>query len=301
MQDNKINNAGYRLLELLKELIKRPLSMDELLTIAEDTSDNSYRKELINKYLNTLKLLNIPVIKQKDKYYIQRGVDNIDFNENDLSLLKLIENSITQIQSPELKQNLTEALQIIEKNFSTNTDKLIQTKGIKPFIPNFELALYDENIKKFEKFCKDKLKLSVKYKNETTGQIEQYNLAPVKIVYKNNCAALIGYYYGTNSYKELLLKNIVEAKQTPQVSTINLSGSVTFKLKDRLAFSYKLKEGETIIEQGMDYIIVSNNLEDKDLILNRLIRYYNNCEILYPKAMKEKMLNLIEDMESIYA
>lgn len=301
MQDNKINNAGYRLLELLKELIKRPLSMDELLTIAEDTSDNSYRKELINKYLNTLKLLNIPVIKQKDKYYIQRGVDNIDFNENDLSLLKLIENSITQIQSPELKQNLTEALQIIEKNFSTNTDNLIQTKGIKPFIPNFELALYDENIKKFEKFCKDKLKLSVKYKNETTGQIEQYNLAPVKIVYKNNSAALIGYYYGTNSYKELLLKNIVEAKQTPQVSTINLSGSVTFKLKDRLAFSYKLKEGETIIEQGMDYIIVSNNLEDKDLILNRLIRYYNNCEILYPKAMKEKMLNLIENMESIYA
>ena len=70
---SKINNAGYRLIELLKELIKHPLSMEELLEIVEDTSDNSYRKELINKYLNTLKLLNLPVVKQKDnKYYIQR-------------------------------------------------------------------------------------------------------------------------------------------------------------------------------------------------------------------------------------
>ena len=46
---SKINNAGYRLIELLKELIKHPLSMEELLEIVEDTSDNSYRKELINK------------------------------------------------------------------------------------------------------------------------------------------------------------------------------------------------------------------------------------------------------------
>lgn len=73
---SKINNAGYRLIELLKELIKHPLSMEELLEIVEDTSDNSYRKELINKYLNTLKLLNLPVVKQKDnKYYIQRSID----------------------------------------------------------------------------------------------------------------------------------------------------------------------------------------------------------------------------------
>ena len=68
----------------------------------------------------------------------------------------------------------------------------------------------------------------------------------------------------------LKLKNITEAHQTPQVSTINLAGSVTFKLKNRLASSYRLKEGECVIEQGVDYIIVSNNLEDKDLILKRL-------------------------------
>ena len=59
MSVSKINHAGYRVIELLKELIKRPLSMEELLEIAEDTSNNSYRKDLINKYVNTIKLVNI--------------------------------------------------------------------------------------------------------------------------------------------------------------------------------------------------------------------------------------------------
>ena len=72
MSDNKINNAGYRFIELVKELVKRPLSVDEMLAIVEETADNSYRKELINKYINTLKLLNVPIVKLKDKYYIQR-------------------------------------------------------------------------------------------------------------------------------------------------------------------------------------------------------------------------------------
>ena len=298
---SKINNAGYRLIELLKELIKHPLSMEELLEIVEDTSDNSYRKELINKYLNTLKLLNLPIIKQKDnKYYIQRSIDPIDFNENDLSLIKLIESSLPHIQSKELKENLVSALDVIEKNFSDSTLDLISQKTIKPYIEDFQLGLYGENIKKFEKYCKDKLKLTIRYKNESTGETEKYNVAPIKIVYKSNNAAIICYYYETNSYKEFLLKNITEAHQTPQVSTINLAGSVTFKLKNRLASSYRLKEGECVIEQGVDYIIVSNNLEDKDLILKRLIRYFDNCEILYPKTMKDKMLRLIEDMESMY-
>lgn len=302
MSVSKINHAGYRVIELLKELIKRPLSMEELLEIVEDTSNNSYRKELINKYLNTLKLLNIFVVKQKDnKYYIQKSLAPVDFNEKDLSLIKLIENSLPQIQGQELKEQLAGALQVIEKNFSDNTYNILDEKEIKPYISNFQLALYDKNLKKFEKYCKDKLKLTIIYPDDETGKPEKYNIAPVKIIYKNNNAALIGYYYGSNAYKEFLLKNIIDVCQTPQISTLNLAGSVTFKLKNRLAASYKLKEGETIIEQGIDYIIVSNNLEDKDLILKRLIRYFDNCEILYPKTMKEKMLNLINDMESIYA
>jgi len=88
------------------------------------------------------------------------------------------------------------------------------------------------------------------------------------------------------------------------MSFSNSPGSVTFKLTGRLARAYKLKEGENIIEYDLKkkkYIIVSNKTQDKDLLLRRLIRYFGSCEILYPKAMKEKMLTLVEEMEKIYA
>ena len=82
---------------------------------------------------------------------------------------------------------------------------------------------------------------------------------------------------------------------------INSTGAVTFKLTGRLAHSYVLKEGDIVIQHETDSIIVSNSIEDKDLLLKRLIRYYDACEILYPTVMREKMLNLINEMENLYA
>ncbi len=300
MSDNKINNAGYRFIELVKELVKRPLSVDEMLAIVEETADNSYRKELINKYINTLKLLNVPIVKLKDKYYIQRSLESTNYETSDLSVIKFMNESLNNIDALQFKDNLKEALQVVEKSFSDDTYNLIKNKEIKAYPSIINITKKDENVELYEKYCREKYKLNLQYKNDLTGKTEKYNVAPLKIIYKKGNAVLFGYCYGTCSYKEFLLSNILKSEQMPQVSTINLSGAVTFKLKGRLASSYKLKEGETVLEMGVDYKVISNTLEDKDLILKRLIRYFDSCEILYPKQMKEKMLNLINEMESIY-
>ena len=290
MSDNKINNAGYRFIELVKELVKRPLSVDEMLAIVEETADNSYRKELINKYINTLKLLNVPIVKLKDKYYIQRSLESTNYETSDLSVIKFMNESLNNIDALQFKDTLKEALQVVEKSFSDDTYNLIKTKKIKTYPSTINITKKDENVKLYEKYCREKYKLSLHYKNDLTEETEKYNVAPLKIIYKKGNAVLLGYCYGTCSYKEFLLCNILKSEQMPQVSTVNLSGAVTFKLK----------EGETVLEMGVDYKVISNTLEDKDLILKRLIRYFDSCEILYPKQMKEKMLNLINEMESIY-
>ena len=44
------------------------------------------------------------------------------------------------------------------------------------------------------------------------------------------------------------------------------SSSVLFKIKNRLAKSYILKEGETVLEYTDNYIVVSNKTEDKELL-----------------------------------
>lgn len=298
MNNKKITNAGYRVIELLKELAQKPLSPAELLNIIEEKTDNTYRKEVINKYLNTLKLLNISIQKIENKYCLQKSIEKIDFNTNDIAIIKFIEDYSSKTLSIEIQETLSDCLHTVEKSFSDKTIDLIKAKQHKVYQPSFKMSLRNKSINTYEKYCKDKFKLELRYKEK--NKIELYKIAPLKIIYKKSKAILLGYCYSTNAYKEFVINNIIESRQLPQIYGTNSSTSVTFKLKNRLALSYKLKEGETIIERGKDFIVVSNNLEDKDLIIRRLLRYYDSCEILYPKAIKEKLLSLIDEMEQLY-
>ena len=87
MGNKKVADAGYRVLESLKELAKRPVSPQELVQMIEDKTDNVFRKEIVHKYINTFKLLNIELVKIRDKYYLERGVERIEFDEKLFSII----------------------------------------------------------------------------------------------------------------------------------------------------------------------------------------------------------------------
>lgn len=72
--------------------------------------------------------------------------------------------------------------------------------------------------------------------------------------------------------------------------------TVVYKLKNRLAKTYKIKENE--YSDGYDEsgnLIVINKNEPFDLLLNRLMRYMYNCEIISPKQLRDKMIEKIND------
>lgn len=301
MSDKKIAQAGLRFLKLLKELAQKPLTTNELLLVLEEVNNNVYRKEVVNKYLNTLKLLGFEIEKVKDKYCLQRGLDRIDFDETDLSLIMFLGKYTDSLRHETLKESVFEALQTVEKGFSSKTIEIINSKKVKMLKPKNVITIKDENIKKFEKYCKEHLRIELTYKKDAESAEKTYKISPINLLYKKGKAVLIGHDYELSEFKEFVIDNIIESKQTPQKNTPNFISAVTFKLKDRLAKAYKLKTDEKVIESGEGFIVVSNNKEDRDLLVKRLLRYKNQCEILYPKSCREKMMNLINEMEVIYA
>ncbi len=301
MKNNKISNAGYRVLEILKHLIKQPLSPDEMLRYLESSTDNLYRKELILKYLNTLKLLNIDIDKTDGKYFIKRSLESINLAENDLSAILFIRKYINTIGHEGFKNNIEEALQIVERCFSDNIVDCIKRNKIKPYTPQKSLIIKDENVKKFEKYCHDGFWLELEYKNyKADNKNGSYKIAPLKVVYKRGKAVLIAYDHKDNDYKEFVLENVIDVKQNPQKQVKGSPSSVLFKLKGRLAKSYMLKNDEMLVDSGEDFIIISNKNEDRELLIRRLLRYYNKCEILYPKLYRQKIIELIKEMEAMY-
>ena len=164
------------------------------------------------------------------------------------------------------------------------------------------MIIKDENVKKFEKYCHDSLGLELKYENyQSDNKDNLYKIAPLKVVYKRGKAVLIAYDQKDNDYKEFVLENITDVKQKPQKQVKGSPSSVLFKLKGRLAKSYMLKKGEMLLETGDDFIIISNKNEDRELLIRRLLRYYDKCEILYPKTCRERIVELINEMEAMYA
>lgn len=299
MKSIKIANAGYRVLELLKKLIDHPLSMTELLSCIEETTDESFRQELVLKYINTLRLLDLNVVKIDKKYYLKNSIEKIHFDRNDLSLFLFFKEYSDKISHESLKDNLTEILQLIKRSFSNKTQKVIDSKKISAYHLKKSLEIRDYNIEKFEKYCDDKQKIDIIYKDETKHEIF-YRLAPINITYKKGKAVLVTYDTEDNCYKEFFAENIVSSTQSPQKQPGNYSASVLFKLKNRLAKSYILKPGEVVLEYTDDYILISNKTEDQELLIKRLFRYYNECEIIYPEACKERLVELVTQMEQLY-
>lgn len=299
-KEKKIAGSGLRVLEILKALAKEPMSPNELLQGIEASSDKVYRKEIITKYLNTLKLLGLKLSKVNNKYILERNLERIDFDANNLSVMKFLEKYADNINMQTLKENIFDALNTTQKSFSDETYKILQNENIKIYKSPKNTLIKDKNVKLFEKYCKDGQKLEIKYREFSDENEQEYKIAPLKILYKKCKPVLICYDCKANQYKEFVLEYITDTTQTPQRNTKDYPSAVTFKLKNRLSRAYILKKDEKLLDRQDDYIIVSNSYEDRNILLKRLLRYYDQCEILYPKDLREHIVNLIEDMEKIY-
>ena len=116
-KEKKIAKSSIRVLELLKVLTKSPLTTDELLNAIEEKADKVYRKEVVIKYLNTLKLFGIKIAIENGRYCLLENIEKINFDKTDLSLMKFLEKYAQKTGSESLSTNLHEIFKKAEMSF----------------------------------------------------------------------------------------------------------------------------------------------------------------------------------------
>ena len=63
-----------------------------------------------------------------------------------------------------------------------------------------------------------------------------------------------------------------------------------------MAKNYNLRENEKIVNTDLpESITVMNRCENKMLLLSRLLRYGNLCEIEKPRYIREEMAKIVEE------
>lgn len=293
----KTADASIRVLDTLKFLSNNNASIQDIIKYFEkiDPNNRIYTNEVILKYINTLKVFGLRFAKDKDKYILLNSPESFDFEQKDLESIYLIEKFSSIFPEESIKSNVDKFLQELEKRFSDNT-RLLAHSLKRPELnlePNYNK--YSQRIKEYEKYCLDRQRLKIIYKNNNNSQISII-VEPNDIKYTENDVYFSVYNPISAQVYDINFESIIKIEQLPQKSNFKtMLSSVTFELKDRLAKAYKLHEGEKLLQIKTDgNIVVLNQNEDRTLLLRRLLRYGENCEVISPKSLREEMKELIK-------
>lgn len=296
----KKNDTGLRVLEILKMLIKEPISADDLMKKIEKRNniENIYNKETLIKYFNTLELVGIRIKKRKEdnKFCIENLPIEIDLTENEIKILCLLEGYVKNLCQKRLESTFNNFLRNLEKSFSKETTFIYRSiKNNSRMKTDIDFLNHASLIRQFEKFCIESQKLKVEYISKSSGISETFTVEPKYIGYNADTVYVLVYNPALAQNQKLLLDNIKNVIQLPQKTSSNTTpNTIVFQLKGRLAKAYRLKLDEKIINYSENKIVVSNFSEDKNILFKRLLKYGENCKILQPKSAQKEFLDLVD-------
>lgn len=293
----KYNDSCIKLFEFIKMLYDGDV---EFKKVIDHFSDGKYdgtsnTHVTLNKYLNAMKIFGIKVKKIKKKYHMTSSIYKLKFNPDDIKSIHILKQASSVLPDGKNKTNFEKFIRNLEIRFDESAQSLEQ---IADNTQNLNLSFYHsemvEQVKKCEKYCQDKQKLEIIYTNDKEGEINLV-CSPLETIYKKRkiCLKVTGN-SGSRVY-EIPVENIKSLKQLPVASSgQSIPTTVVYRIKNRLARNYKLRDWERLDKMESDGSnIIINKDEDLNLLINRLMRYGRECEIISPKFLKEEMIERI--------
>lgn len=302
---NKLNIGCIKIFQLLTLLYEDRADYDSVFNIFKDeisVQSSNHIQVCMNKYINTLKVFGIKLVKENNnKYKILSNLYSLDFTLEDLKSLSILLNSIENFPDENVVENINTFITNIKLRMNKN-DKLTLNNLLTN--SEYDFSFYYSNIKEqieqCQQICKENFMIYLIYLKN--GQKVQSKCNPKEVIFASRTAYLKVYDVAQRQILEIPISSILSIARLPQmVNKVEMSSTVVYKLKNRLAKTYKLKENEYsdgFDEQGN--LVVINKNETQDKLLQRLMRYSFNCEIISPKALRQEMIKRINQTISQY-
>lgn len=281
---NKINKTSYCFLLVLKYIIEHNVfNIDDVLNYLELECDIFVYKETILKYIRTLRHSGFKLKKINNKIYKLTYSPFAKHIPNDEKIV------ITNLKPNEF---------LIDENVDKTFEKL---KIIIPEITdhlNF-LKIQDNEIKKFKKYCKEKLRLKITYTKDNA--LISSLVEPYELVFLDNVWKLKVYDVSNKANIFVDINNVLKVTQTPTKNKYEFKDkSVTLKFLQELSRSYTLKPNEEIIEKEDNAIYVSSTYYDKEFLFNNVLKYLGKCEIIDSQPLREDFIEYVENLYKMY-
>ena len=291
-------------MEFLKLLYDDEATYDKVkLLLASNNTSEINGAVMLNKYLNTLKVFGIIVKKQGQKFVVYNSPYTIDLDNADKDSIVLIKKTLDMLPKSKQIQAVYDFLKNIlvrvNGDFRGKVEEALSQDGDICKNLSFYYSTYEEQIKRCEKICEDNFCVEVTYNKHNNKFPKIVSGEPVEVKYDGRKIFFIVADKDKNI--EIPISKILQIKQLPIVAkNRNNQYKVIYRIKGKLAKAYRPREyEETNIENDGTRIVI-NSGEDYDILLSRLMRYQDNCEILFPKHLREKMHNMIKSTLELY-
>lgn len=266
--------------------------------VYDDKKLNNLIQVVINKYINALKIFGVKIKKENNKYKLDSSLYSVDYSINDLKALSIILSAIGNLPDEEIIKNINDLksnLLLRMSNLNKNTlNSLISDKDFSFFYTDLK-----EQIQQCKNYCKDNILLDITYLKR--NKEIRCQCKPKEVIYDVKTAYLNVFDTKKKENIEIALPNILSINIMPnRVANCGSTTTVVFKLKGRLARTYKLKEGEKLGDKTENELIIINTGEPLDKLYSRLMRYADLCEIISPKYIRNEMISLLNETIKLY-
>jgi len=302
----KISSTAYRVLLLLLHLNDEQCSADYLNGIfsSDPYTARYFSKDVISKYISTLRTagynISKPSLSNNYNYELNKSPVLIELSNEHIKNIAFLYCYAESLHQNKIIDNYNSFLKKIKKIIPDKQVNLLnkelekQRESLETDF--FRYAPYEELIKKNEKFLAENQRVSIKYKLPHNKEENQIVLELKNIKYDKKEVYLSGYNPITEQTHAIKFKQIVSIKQLPTKSQYNqILSTVTFKLKGPLAKIYRPYENEKITQSNekSNAITVTAYVDDQDMLIKRLLKYGENCEIIYPKHTQNEIVKII--------
>lgn len=303
----KISSTAYRVLLLLQKLNEQKLSSDDLNRIfSEDPEVARYfSKDVILKYISTLRMAGYDIAKPSSSnnycYVLNEAPIKINFSGEEIKTLARLKNYAYALHQNRFIKNYSSFIEKLKRYMHIehlkNLNNLLSSSNEyeDKIINKFEK--YADLIKKIEQYIQENQRVEIKYFSQEENQEKLVITKLLKIRYEASDVSIIYYDLISGQNNSVKIRNLINIKQLPSISgERQVLCPVIFKLKGKLAKVYRPYEKEKVSEPEAKtgIITVTAYSEDPESLLQRLLKYGENCEVLYPRQIRNKMINLIK-------
>lgn len=302
----KISATAYRVLLILLHLNNRTCSAECLndIFLKDPYISRYFSKDVILKYIITLRTAgyNIakPTFSNNYNYELNKSPVLVELNFGQIKNLAALSRYAKCMYRKKIINNYDGFLKKIKKYLPESQVEFLNKEQEKQCKKTDDIRLKKESLKdlinKIEEFLEEDRKVSVKYKLYETDEEKQLILELKNIKYEKNETYITGYSTLTEQMHAIKPEQIIEIKQLPSKSQYKqILSPVIFKLKGPLAKIYRPYENEKIVtdKDKTNTVTVTSYVDDHNMSIKRLLRYGENCEILYPKHTKTEMIKII--------